>query len=93
VNHTKNGITISDHNGVRLDVQSVLGAIERRETRGAHNRSDYPMMDDALKVNFIVEWDADGKQVISSRTVADVPAELQAWLDDEELQIEGRLLE
>jgi succinate dehydrogenase / fumarate reductase flavoprotein subunit len=72
---------------------TVLGAIERRETRGAHNRSDYPMMDDALKVNFIVEWDADGKQVLSSRPVADVPAELQAWLDDEELQIEGRLLE
>jgi succinate dehydrogenase / fumarate reductase flavoprotein subunit len=93
VNHTKNSITISDHNGVRLDVQSVLGAIERRETRGAHNRSDYLMMDDALKVNFIVEWDGDGKQVISSRPVADVPAELQAWLDDEELQIEGRLLE
>jgi aspartate oxidase len=33
---------------------TLLGAIERRESRGAHQHSHYPALDPALKVNFIV---------------------------------------
>lgn len=68
-------------------------AIERRETRGAHNRSDYPDLDPAMTKNFIVVFDEDGKQVIESRDVAPLPAELVGWIDDKEIEVEGRLLE
>jgi len=72
---------------------SVLGAIERRESRGAHNRSDYPETDPALRVNFIIKLDEDGKLVVTRRTVEPISHELLHWIDDQELEIEGRLLE
>lgn len=73
---------------------SVLGAIERRETRGAHNRSDYPDTDPALRVNFITKLDAEDKLTVSQRTVSPVSSALHSWVEnDEELAVEGRLLE
>ena len=72
---------------------SVLGAIERRETRGAHNRSDYPETDPALKVNFINRLDDDGKLMVFPRSVNPIAEDLQAWIDDEEFELAGRLLE
>lgn len=72
---------------------SLLGARERRETRGAHNRSDYPEMSDAQNVNYIITMNDEGQLEIAARPVHPIPAELQAYLDGEELSIEGRLLE
>ncbi len=84
-----------------LDLRAALaaaeattrGAIERRESRGAHQRSDYPEIDPALTVNFVVQLDGDGNQVISSKAVPPVPSELESWLEDHHLEVEGRLLE
>lgn len=36
---------------------TVRGAIERRETRGAHNRSDHPELDQTMRVNFYTQLD------------------------------------
>lgn len=72
---------------------SVLGAIERRESRGAHNRSDYPATDPALQVNFITTLGKDGKLFVTHRKVEQIPTQLQQWINDEQLEIEGRLLE
>ncbi|MGH8918131.1 MAG: L-aspartate oxidase, partial [Actinomycetes bacterium] len=36
-------------------------ALERRETRGCHNRSDFPAIDDALRVNMV--WSGPGQVV------------------------------
>ena len=33
-------------------------ALERRETRGCHNRSDYPDLDESLRVNLV--WSGPG---------------------------------
>jgi succinate dehydrogenase / fumarate reductase, flavoprotein subunit len=58
---------------------TVRGAIERRETRGAHNRSDFPQIDDALKVNFYTRLDED-RMEIWSEPVPEPPAELEEWV-------------
>ncbi len=68
-------------------------AIERRETRGAHNRSDYPDLDPAMTKNFVVILNEDGEQVIQEWDVAPLPIELESWVDDKEIEVAGRLLE
>jgi succinate dehydrogenase / fumarate reductase flavoprotein subunit len=72
---------------------TVRGAIERRESRGAHQRSDYHDIDPALTVNFVVQLDADGHQQISSKPVPPVSGELKPFMENQHLEIEGRLLE
>ena len=43
-----------DLQGQRLAARATLeAALERRETRGCHNRSDYPELDEALQVNLV----------------------------------------
>jgi succinate dehydrogenase / fumarate reductase flavoprotein subunit len=37
---------------------TLEAALERRETRGCHNRSDYPQTDETLQVNFV--WSGPG---------------------------------
>ena len=73
---------------------TVLGAIERRETRGAHVRADYPDLDPELRVNFVLALGDDGALSVERRPVPDVPAELTPWVrDGVELDIAERLLE
>lgn len=72
---------------------TLRGAIERRESRGAHQRSDYADLDPALTLNFVVELDADGNQSLSTKPVPPVPTELEAWMTDQRFEVEGRLLE
>ena len=72
---------------------TILGAIERRETRGAHNRSDYPELDPNLKVNFIVSKD-DDELTLTRRQVHVVPEYLEEWVKSgEEYKTAGRLVE
>lgn len=71
---------------------TILGAMERRETRGAHNRSDYPELDPNLKVNFIVSKDGDRLDV-SREEVHIVPEYLEEWAKGDEVEVAGRLLE
>jgi succinate dehydrogenase / fumarate reductase flavoprotein subunit len=71
-----------------LDVQAMLGtaegtlrgAIAREETRGAHNRSDFPELDPAMEVNFIVRRDSDARMTVEPVPVPAVSAELASWL-------------
>jgi len=62
-------------------------ALERRESRGAHNRSDYPDMDPALQVNLV--WSADG--TIAHEAIPPVPVEIAALMED--VSQAGKLLE
>lgn len=72
---------------------TVRSAIERRESRGAHQRTDYPDVNPELTVNFTIRLDANGKLVVGVQDVPPVPEELQAWLNDHPLEVAGRLLE
>jgi succinate dehydrogenase / fumarate reductase flavoprotein subunit len=71
---------------------TVLGAMERRETRGCHVRSDFPDLDPALQINFHVVA-RDGSLAIESRPVPPMPDELATWIDDTHIEVAGRLLE
>lgn len=73
---------------------SLLGARERRETRGAHNRSDHPDLDERLTRNIVVDRDGDAL-VTRIQDVPPVPAALHEWVrrDTGEIRVAGRLLE
>ncbi|MCI2265054.1 L-aspartate oxidase [Sediminivirga luteola] len=63
-------------------------ALERRETRGCHNRSDHPETDPALQVNLV--WSADG--TIEREAIPPVPGEIAALIPEAVSQ-EGKLVE
>jgi succinate dehydrogenase / fumarate reductase flavoprotein subunit len=63
--------------GLLVAEATIRGSIERRETRGAHIRSDYPDLDPALQRNFYI----DSRMEPWSEPVPPVPAELREWLD------------
>jgi succinate dehydrogenase / fumarate reductase, flavoprotein subunit len=73
---------------------TILSALERRESRGAHQRYDYPKLDPNKKVNFIINLDPTGDLQVTSKPVPEVSNELAEWvLEEKELSLQGRLLE
>lgn len=85
-----------------LDLRSAIiaaeatlrSALERCESRGAHQRTDCPNLDPNLLVNFIVRLGYDGSQVISRAPVERIPNDLTRWINTREsFSLEGRLLE
>ncbi len=73
---------------------TVRSAIERRESRGAHQRSDFPETDAAARVNHIITLREDGEMRQMTRAVPAVPDHLQVQLANvQELDVDGRLLE
>ena len=63
--------------GLAVAEATVRSAIARRETRGAHNRADFPDLDPALQVNFFI----DARMEPWSEPVPGVPADLRAWTE------------
>ncbi|NEN05008.1 FAD-binding protein [Diaminobutyricibacter tongyongensis] len=66
---------------------TIEGALERRETRGAHNRSDFPDLDESLQVNLV--WSGPGR--ISREAVPPIPEEIAALIRD--VSSAGKLVE
>jgi succinate dehydrogenase / fumarate reductase flavoprotein subunit len=73
---------------------TLLGALARTESRGAHQRRDHPELDPELRVNFQARLDGTGRLAVDARPVPAVPAELAGWTrPDPDLSAAGRLLE
>ncbi len=68
---------------------TLVCARERRETRGAHNRSDYPATDPALKVNLV--WSPDG--AVTKELVPEAPDEVRRLMVDHDVEISATLVE
>jgi succinate dehydrogenase / fumarate reductase flavoprotein subunit len=79
-----------DLRGSLLAARATLAcALERRETRGAHNRSDFPAEDPALRVNLL--WSADSS---TTRQEPGQPSTAVAVLaSNPEPDLAGKLLE
>ena len=70
--------TATDLHSMLVNAEALLrSALERRESRGAHARSDYPKLDDGFGgVNFIVERTPDG-MVVKAERRPPMPAHLE----------------
>jgi succinate dehydrogenase / fumarate reductase flavoprotein subunit len=80
-----------DLRGSLLAARATLeSALERRETRGAHNRVDFPDRDPGLQVNLV--WALDG--TVTRQPVPPASARVAALASGQsELEIAERLLE
>ena len=71
-----------------LSARATLeAALERRETRGCHNRSDYPHMDPQLQVNLV--WSPT--EGITREAIAPIPQEIRQLI--REVSTAGKLVE
>jgi succinate dehydrogenase flavoprotein subunit len=75
--------------GLTVAEATLRCAIERRETRGAHIRADFPDLDPALQMNLHI----DSRMEPWQEPVEDVPIELGEWMDRPLPTTAGRLLE
>ena len=66
---------------------TLEAALERRETRGCHNRSDYPRMDETLRVNFV--WSGPGR--LEREAIAPIPDDIAILMRD--VSTAGKLVE
>ncbi|WP_251153498.1 FAD-binding protein [Cellulosimicrobium sp. Marseille-Q4280] len=78
-----------DLQGSLLAARATLeSALVRRETRGAHNRSDHPETDRALRVNLV--WSPD--RGVEAEQVPPVPDEIASLRRDDD-SVAGKLVE
>ena len=66
---------------------TLEAALERRETRGAHNRSDYPDLDESLQVNLV--WSPTTG--VAREAIPPIPDEIAALMQD--VSVVGKLVE
>jgi succinate dehydrogenase / fumarate reductase flavoprotein subunit len=66
---------------------TLEAALERRETRGCHNRSDFPELDPSLQVNLV--WSGPGR--VEREAIPPIPDDIAALMRD--VSTAGKLVE
>ena len=66
---------------------TLEAALARRETRGCHNRSDYPALDETLRVNLV--WSGPGR--LEREAIPPIPDEIAVLMRD--VSTAGKLVE
>jgi succinate dehydrogenase / fumarate reductase flavoprotein subunit len=66
---------------------TLQSALERRESREAHNRRDYPELDPSLQVNLV--WSKD--ETVAPESIPAIPAHISALIED--INTLGKLVE
>jgi succinate dehydrogenase / fumarate reductase flavoprotein subunit len=87
--------TALDLKGSIVAAEATLrSALAREESRGAHQRRDFPASSRDFDVNIQVQSRDDGSQVLQMVPVEGVPENLKIWLEDsDEFSVDGRLVE
>ena len=71
------------HNLLTVSEAITRSAIERKESRGAQFREDYPAKDPAFgKINMLVRKGGDGAMQVSREPIPEMPAELKQIIEE-----------
>lgn len=74
---------------------TIMGAIERKESRGAHQRTDFKETKEEMKVNFVSKLDSNKKLVVAKKEIEPMSDELKKVIASTDLikNFKGKLLE
>jgi succinate dehydrogenase / fumarate reductase flavoprotein subunit len=85
---SKESYLLADPETAVLAARATLeSALERRETRGCHNRADHPKLDESLRVNLV--WSGRGR--VEREELPPVPEENTSLV--REVSTVGKLVE
>lgn len=71
------------HNMLTISEAITIAALERKESRGAHFREDYPAKDEAAgKYNLVIKKDGDGKMQLSREPIPQLREDLKKLIEE-----------
>jgi succinate dehydrogenase / fumarate reductase flavoprotein subunit len=74
---------IDIHNLLTVSEAIALAAVERKESRGAHFREDFPAKSDAFSTfNYVIRKGADGEMTLTPTPIPEMPAELKQVIEE-----------